>query len=192
VAIDLINPNNPTNNPDWTPSPEMSAFFSTSKGCDLFSQGLFISLNEEPTEAEIVRAEERRNRRWRSLISHADSLEQTNRQELEELLRGEDGLDLRLALNFYGEQRAYHKPMIAMQTCPNCGDSVKSGIAFHMLPNNVYCILDWQRAVESGIKTRSDVPSSLRWWAQDEEEEDSDPPMVAKTSASKARRPSSR
>jgi hypothetical protein len=168
AAIDLLNPNNPTNDPDWNPSPEMAALFGSSKGCDLFAQGLFISLREVPTEAEIARAEERRNGRYRGLIAQADSLEQTNRKDLEEMLRGEDGTDLRMALDFFGEQRAYHKPMIATRACPNCGEAIKSGVAFHMLPNNQYCVNDWPRAVAAGVKTKSDVPENLRWWEDDE------------------------
>jgi hypothetical protein len=192
AAIDLLNPNNPTDDPDWNPSPEMSAVFGTSKGCDLISQGLFLSLNEEPEEREIVKAEERRNRRWRGLIAHADSLEQINRKELEEFLKGEDGTDLRLALDFFGEERQYHRPMIATRSCPNCGISIKAGIGFHLLPNNVYCINSWPKAVDAGIKTRSDVPASLRWWDGDDEEEEEEPPIVASAPAAPAARNTSR
>lgn len=184
VAIDLLNPNNPTNDPDWNPSPELAAAFGSSKGCDLFAQGLFISLSEEPTEKEIARAEERRNRRYRALIAQADSLEQINRKELEEFLKGEDGTDLRMALDFFGETRAYHKPMIAVRSCPNCGESIKNGVGFHLLPNNAYCINNWPKAVEAGVKTKSDVPAHLRWWTPDEEEEETEPPIVAKGSKS--------
>lgn len=181
AAIDLLNPNNPTNDPDWNPSPEMAAMFGSSRGCDLFAQGLFLSLREEPTDAEITRAEERRNARYRALIAQADSLEQTNRKELEEFLRGEDGTDLRMALDFYGEQRAYHKPMIATRSCPNCGDAIKLGVAFHLLPNNMYCVNDWPRAVDAGVKTKSDVPQHLRWWTPDDDEDEPEPPIVAKS-----------
>lgn len=170
-AIDLLNPNNPSFDPDWSPAPEVAAMFGSSRGCDLFAQGLFISLNEVPSEAEITKAEERRNRRYRALIAQADSLEQVNRKELEEFLKGEDGTDLRMALDFYGEQRQYHKPMIATKTCPNCGESIKSGVAFHLLANNAYCINDWRKAVDAGIKTKSDVPVNLRWFDEEADEE---------------------
>jgi hypothetical protein len=162
-AIDLLNPNNPTNDPDWNPSPEMAALFGSSRGCDLFAQGLFLSLNETPAEAEIMKAEERRNSRYRALIAQADSLEQTNRKELEEFLRGEDGTDLRMALDFYGEQRAYHKPMIATRSCPNCGESIKVGAAFHKSEAlGMICVLDWDRAIAAGVKTKSDAPPLRR------------------------------
>jgi hypothetical protein len=185
AAIDLLNPNNPTNDPDWNPSPEMAALFGSSKGCDLFAQGLFVSLNEIPGEGEIAKAEERRDARRRMLIAHADSLEQTNRKELEEFLKGEDGLDLRLALDFFGEERQYHKPMIATRPCPNCGTSIKSGIAFHLLPNNAFCINNWPAAVEAGVKTKSDVPPGLRWWIADEEEDEPEPPIDGTAPAAK-------
>jgi len=191
-AIDLLNPNNPTNDPDWNPSPEMAAVFGSSKGCDLFAQGLFLSLHEVPLEAEIVKAEERRNSRFRSLIAHADSLEKINRKELEEFLKGEDGADLHLALDFYGEVREYHKPMIATRNCPNCGEAIKTGVAFHLLPNNAYCINDWQKAVDAGIKTKFDVPVHLRWWTADEDEDETEPPIAARPAQKPARPRSSR
>lgn len=174
-AIELLNPNNPTYDPDWNPPAEMAAAFSSSKGCDLFQQGLFISLHEEPLEREIAMAEKRRERFYKGLIAHADSLEETNRKELEEFIRGEDGADLRLALDFFGEKRSYHKPMIATRSCPNCGDDIKTGVAFHKSESlGIICILDWQRAVAAGIKTKSDVPEELRWWG-DEVPEDAEP-----------------
>jgi hypothetical protein len=183
-AIDLLNPNNPTNDPNWTPSAEAAAVFGSSKGCDLFAQGLFVSLSEVPSEQEIVQAEKRRERRYAELIALADSLENTNRKELEEFLRGEDGTDLRMALDYFGEQRSYHKPMAATRSCPNCGDAIKMGVAFHLLPNGVYCVNDWERAVAAGVKTKIDVPEHLRWWG----EEDA-PSAPAPTAAPAAARP---
>jgi hypothetical protein len=182
-AIELLNPNNPTYDPDWNPPAEMAAAFSSSKGCDLFQQGLFISLSEVPSEREIAQAEKRRERYYKGLIAHADSLEETNRKELEEFIRGEDGTDLRLALDFFGEKRSYHKPMTATRTCPNCADDVKAGVAFHKNEAlGVICVLDWPRAVAAGVKTKSDVPEHLRWWTDDDREEEvEDPPLVAGT-----------
>lgn len=171
-AIDLLNPNNPTFDPDWIAPPEAAAMFSSSRGCDLFAQGLFLSLNEVPSEEEIVKAETRRANRYRALVTQADSLENTNRKELEEFIRGEDGTDLRMALDFYGEQRSYHKPMLATRNCVNCGESIKSGAAFHKSESlGTICVLDWPRAVDAGVKTKSDVPEHLRWWDQAEEPE---------------------
>jgi hypothetical protein len=181
-AIELLNPNNPTYDPDWNPSPEMVAAFSSSKGCDLFKQGLFISLSEVPSEQEISRAEKRREHFYKGLIAHADSLEETNRKELEEFIRGEDGTDLRLALDFFGEKRSYHKPMTASRSCPNCGEDVKAGIAFHKNQElGVICVLDWQKTVAAGVKTKSDVPDHLQWWHPDEPEGEQEPPIVGTT-----------
>jgi hypothetical protein len=165
AAIDLLNPNNPTNDPDWNPGPEMAAFFGTSAGADLFAQGLFLSLNETATEEEIAKAEKRREKRYLSLIAHADSLEQTEPKDLAEFLKSADGLDLRLALDYFGEERAYHKKRVANRLCPNCGESIKTGVGFHKSAAlGVICVLDWKAAVDAGVKTRSDVPDDRRWW----------------------------
>ena len=36
-------------------------------------------------------------------------------------------------------------------TCPNCGDVVKAGIAFHKSSAGVLCIIDKKRADEAGV-----------------------------------------
>jgi hypothetical protein len=165
AAVDLLNPNNPTNDPDWNPGPEMAAFFGTSAGADLFAQGLFLSLNEVPTEQEIAKAEARRGKRSEALIAHADSLESTSPKELMEFLNGPDGMDLRMALDFFGEERAYHKKRKASRLCPNCGESIASGVGFHKSAAlGVICVLDWQKAVDAGVKSKSDVPQGKEWW----------------------------
>lgn len=175
-AIELLNPNNPTYDPDWNPPAELAAAFSSSKGCDLFKQGLFISLSEEPSEKEIRGAEKRREHFYKGLIAHADELEATDRKELVEFVKGEDGTDLRLALDFYGEKREYHKPMTATRSCPNCGEDVKAGVAFHKNAElGVICVIDWQRAVQAGVKTKNDVPEEFRWW---EDEVEGDEPLA--------------
>lgn len=184
-AIDLLNPNNPTTDPDWQAPAELAALFGSSKGCNLFAQGLFISTREVPYEAEIAKAEARRDARFRTLIAHADSLEQTNRRELEEFLRGEDGADLKMALDFYGEQRAYHKPMVATRPCPNCGEAIKIGVAFHKSEVlGELCVLDWKIAVRAGVKKKIDVPDDLRWW-----EEEREPKTAAGTASPRGKGP---
>lgn len=170
AAVDLLNPNNPTNDPDWNPGPEMAAFFGTSAGADLFAQGLFLSLNEVPTEAEIAKAEARREQRYQRLIAHADSLENTEPKELQEFLKSADGLDLRMALDYFGEERAYHKVRTATRPCPNCGESIKAGIGFHKSAAlGVICVLDWKKAVDAGVKTKFDVPAGKEWWEAGED-----------------------
>ena len=141
----------------------------TSVGCDLKERGLFLSLGETPLEAEIVGAEERMKERYRRLMSHADSLQHTNRSELEYFLMGADGQDLRLALDFFGEQREYHKTMAATKVCPNCGESIKSGVAYHKnVELGIICVLDWRKCVDAGVKSKADVPDTLRWWSDEE------------------------
>jgi hypothetical protein len=38
--------------------------------------------------------------------------------------------------------------------CPNCGERIKAGVAFHKQEEGTLCILDWKRAVASGVRTR--------------------------------------
>lgn len=191
-TIDMLNPNNPTNDPDWNPGPEMAAYFSTSRGSDLFAQGLFVSLNEVPSEREIEKAVKRRERYYRALIAQADEVEATDRRELMVMLKGEEGTDLRMALDYFGEQREYHKPMVATVECPNCGEQKKGNAAFHKSQAlGVICVMPtadaWQRAVDAGVKNKTDVPDKFRWWT-----EDAKPATTPKAARTKAPKPKSR
>ncbi len=170
-AIELLNPNNPTYDPDYNPPPELAAQLNSSRGCNLFAQGLFISLSETPSEAEIDRAYARREAYYKALVAQADSLEAVDRKELEEFIKGEDGTDLRLALNYFGETRTYHRPMVPTIPCPNCGETIKKNAAFHKSEAlGAVCVLDWHKAVDAGVKQKSDVPDDKRWWLAEKAE----------------------
>lgn len=186
-AVELLNPNNPTYNPDYEPPAEIAAVLGTSQGCNLFEQGLFLSLNEKPTEDEISRAEARRERRYKRLIAHADSLEATNRAELEDFLKSGDGVDLRMALDAFSEHRSYHQPRVATRSCPNCGDAIKKNQGFHRMPDGEYCVNDWRKAVDAGIKTKFDVPEDARWFTLDEPKPAAAPKPAKKRNRAPAR-----
>lgn len=155
VAIDILNPSN------FTADPYFKSAAGTSANCDLVAQGLFPSLNEVPTEQELKKAEEARDTRLRALASEAMRLEVMNPQRLHEFLG--DNPDAHAGMDLIGAKAHWHQGAAqVMQACPNCGESVKAGIAFHMYEGGL-CVLDWKRAYEAGRVKREDVPPGKRW-----------------------------
>jgi hypothetical protein len=54
-----------------------------------------------------------------------------------------------------------------LNDCPGCGEPVKPNIIIHTCGY----VFDWKRAVEHGLKKKSEVPESFRWWVKPAEEE---------------------
>jgi hypothetical protein len=145
VAQSLCNPNNITLDQDAIP-PEQTVL---GLGQDLNAQGVFWSRNEPPTEAEIMAAERRRERYYRSLIERARTLEISNPRELENVLHQ----DYHMAAEFFGVETTWHKHMVKYETCPNCGEMVKPGVAYHKNSMGIVCIIDEARAKKAGVTT---------------------------------------
>lgn len=157
AAIDILNPNNLGMDPYAKLDP--STFLSAN--CDLIKQGLWPSLNEVPTDAEIARAEKAREDYYRELTDRAMLLTSlNNRAELDQLLATNP--DVRLAMDAFGLEAEWHRKHDIKQSCPNCGTPVKAGIAFHAYEGGL-CVLDWKRAYEAGRVKKEDVPPSKRW-----------------------------
>jgi hypothetical protein len=149
VAASLCNPNNPTLNQDAVVSPTMILGL----GVDLNCQGVFWSINNPPTEKEIVAAEARREKYYRTLLERARTLEISNPKELEYLINQ----DYHMAAEYFNEEHSWHKKLVRLTECPNCGDSIKPGIAFHRSSAGVLCILDKVRAAKAGVTADTPV-----------------------------------
>lgn len=161
VAIDILNPNNPSNDPYLKLDAKTAAFYSIGQNVDLIKFGLFPSLNETPTEQELLRAEKSRDDTWQALIDEAFQEQASNPQNLRNWLRAHP--DVYDAVAAFGIEADFiTKKAELKQSCPNCGTSVKSGIAFHMYEGGL-CVLDWRKAVESGRVKKDDVPPGKRW-----------------------------
>jgi len=150
VAVDLLNPNNPTMDLYWGDNGALGAFFGTSANSNLVAQGLFASFDNPPLEREIVKAEETRDNRFRYLVDEALRLEGFSQKELQQFIQ--DNPDVHAAMDALGLEAPWHKRHEIKQTCPNCGDSIKAGIAFHKSSAGVLCILDKVRAAAAGVR----------------------------------------
>jgi len=152
ACIDLLSPSNPSIDPYWNNPGALPAYFSTNRNCDYIAQGVWPSLNEEPTEEEIKRAEKVRDARYKALTQKAIQLESKSTKELNEFLS--ETPEVHTAMDSLGLQASWHKMQEVRQDCPNCGDSIRAGIAFHQSTAGILCVIDPDRALKAGAINR--------------------------------------
>lgn len=152
ACIDLLNPNNPTNDPYWNNAGSIDAFMTTSQNCNLIQQGVWPSLYEHPPEPEIRRAEKSRDDRYRAITQKAIRLASVSRKELNEYLQTHP--EVHTAMDELGLTADWHTKPEVRAFCEYCGDEVKSGIAFHQSSAGVLCIIDLERALKAGAITK--------------------------------------
>ncbi len=158
-CIDLLNPNNPTNDPYWNNAASVPAYMGTSTGCDLIAQGVWPSLNKIPPEDEIKRAEKARDDRYRAMTQNAIRLASKSRKELNDYLV--DHPDVHEAMDSLGLRADWHQTAEVKESCPNCGDDIRQGIAFHQSTAGVLCIIDPERALKAGAIDREKFESLI-------------------------------
>lgn len=151
VAASLVNPNNPTLDQDM----RVPDGATLGLGVDLTAQGVFWSLNDPPTEQELMKAEKRRERYYRGLIERARTLEISNPQELEFLINQ----DYHMAAEFFGIETGWHKKYQLRAECPACGETIKPGVAYHKNSMGILCIVDAKRAADAGVTAQTQIPS---------------------------------
>jgi hypothetical protein len=139
-----------------------SATVLSSGECNLTRQGVFASLNAEPTEEELKKAEARREKYYRFRLAEADGLERSNPRQLQYILIE----DHHMAAEYFGIEANWHRAPSAKVDCPNCGQKIPGGVAFHY-DNGRVCVLDWERAWLAGAVKKDDVPEPRRWWSEE-------------------------
>lgn len=131
--------------------------------CNLTRQGVFASLNEVPTEEELKKAEARRLAYYKFRFEEANGMERSNPRQLQEILI----LDHHMAAEMFGVDVNWHRVVSPKIECPQCGEKIKEGIAFHYT-NGQRCVLDWERSYLAGAVKKEDVPEIYRWWTDEE------------------------
>jgi hypothetical protein len=153
VATELNAQDNPP--PDWAQI--------ASGECDLTKQGVFASMNEVPTEEELKKAEARRLAYYSRIDQRMNELWRGDPKKAQEELT----LDHHMAAEMFGGERAWHMLNTPKIECPNCGEKIKEGIAFHY-SNGARCVLDWERAYLAGAVKKEDVPDQFKFWSDEE------------------------
>jgi hypothetical protein len=166
IAQDICDPTNPTLNQDIEDYGKMDAYFAVQSGTNFSKQGVFWSTNLVPEDKEIARAEAKRDRFYRFVINMYDKFQAEDPKAADRLMAaaGFDSKDVRTALEFYQEERPAYKAYKPKMPCPNCGQQVAQGLAYHKDDDGDLCVIDWERTVMSGKRKREDVPPEKRWW----------------------------
>jgi hypothetical protein len=157
LAQDIVNPDNLSLEQDIQVDPARVY----SQGNDYGRLGVFWSLLPTPKEEEIEKAIQRKEDYYRARLQEARKLEMTNPRALYDYLQTID----HIACDYFGEEYSWHKKAVKPAFCPNCGEAVKPGVAFHMT-NGAMCVIDWKKTVSAGVKKREDVPLEQRWWGE--------------------------
>ncbi len=151
ACIDLLNPNN------WTTDPYTGAnnpdFYANRQGSNLIAEGFWPSLNEVPTEKEILRAEDSVKKHWQWLTKEAIRMSGSGMQrEFNEFLQNYP--DVHIAMDGLGLSAPWHTASVVEAFCPNCGEKIRPGIAFHRDAENTLCIIDTLKTFKAGKITK--------------------------------------
>ena len=121
---------------------------------NLNSRGVFWSLTSpddlEKLEEEIKIFREYATRTMDGLVKEAALLAAQNKP-------AEITPWMHFAMDYLGKQAIWHTTTDHMISCPNCGDVVKDGIAYHRNSFGDKCILDYARCVKLGIIKPEDL-----------------------------------
>jgi hypothetical protein len=153
AAIDLLNPANLTTNP--YSGDNNADFFANRSGQNLIAEGFWPSLHAVPPEEEIKAAEKRRDRHYQYLTREAQRLAAVSTKDLNEFLQQYP--DVHLAMDSLGLEANWHSRSEVKSSCPNCGDSIRQGIAFHKSSvTDRLCVIDPEKAYKSRAITREE------------------------------------
>ena len=145
MAMDLINPDNLTLDQDAV----ITGSFSV--GQNLGKLGVFWSVNNPPTEADLAAATRRMEKYYRELLSDARAVETSNPQALPSVLTP----TLHAAADYFHEQTNWHKKEIHKENCPRCGMPANVGAPFHALEGGGLCVGNWDAAIKAGVRSRA-------------------------------------
>lgn len=139
VAIGLLNPLNASDDP-W-----METASGLSVGTNLIERGLWPSMNKDPKDVEVAKAEAYRDKRYKRLTRDAIRLGATSRKGLEDFLTENE--DVHEAMDALGLHADWHRENIVTRPCPNCGDHIPPSASYHKSSvTGELCIVDPARA----------------------------------------------
>lgn len=141
VATDLINPAN-LGVDQWA---ELDKSKIISSGQDLSNYGVFWSLNETPNDAELAKITAKMQAYYRILIKRGDELARLGK--LADITE-----DMHMAAEYFQYKAGWHAQVELPDNCPNCGEEIKKGIAYHKNSMDMICIIDADRAAKAGVK----------------------------------------
>ena len=131
---------------------------------DLTQWGCFVSRSKTPSEEEISEA-----RKKLEATYNRELIEARKKEAMGKI--GDITNTEREAAGYFKLPYSWNQVSITLNDCPGCGSPVKPGIIIH----SCGYVFDWKRAVEHGLKKKSDVPEAFQWWKIKMEEFPPDP-----------------
>ena len=152
-AMDIINPDNLGLDQSRTLQTGQDSSAGTN---NLGNQGLFWSENNPPKAEEVKAAVARMEAYYNAQIEKIDAIASSNPAELKNYLLPVH----HRACEYFGLERSWHSKNTRPETCPNCSETVKAGIAFHRDSSNELCIINWEKTVRAGKKTVAEAEAA--------------------------------
>jgi len=159
AAIGLLHPEHPLGaNGDWFTGADQGTM---SEGVNLIAQGLWPSRTNPPSEQDIRRAEAFRDKRYRRLTDLAFQKAARGSKHLADFLHEHE--DVHDAMDALGLSADWHRSnRKVMASCPNCGDAITPGLAFHKSSvTDTLCIIDAERAYRAKAITKAEMEEIL-------------------------------
>ena len=145
MAMDIVNPDNLSLDQDAV----ITGSFSV--GQNMGRLGVFWSVNEVPTEAELAAATRRLEQHYRSLLTDARSVEASAPASLPAVITPAH----HAAADYFHETFNWHKKEVHLENCPRCGSPARVGAPFHNMEGGGLCIGDWDAAIKAGVRSRA-------------------------------------
>ena len=153
AVIDMLNTGNFTLNPYHGES--NPNFYANTNGTNYMAEGLFPSLNETPAEAETKKAEDARDKHYLYLTKESKRLYAIGAKQGNEFLQRYP--DTHIAMDALGLVADWHQSNTVKVLCPNCGDPVRDGLAFHKSSaTDRLCVIDPMKAYRAKAITRDE------------------------------------
>lgn len=159
AAIGLLHPEHPMGGSgDWWTGADQA---TVSDGVNLIAKGFFPSRTNPPTEEDIRRSESFRNKRYRWLTDQAFQRAAKGSKHLADFMhQHEDVADAMDALGLTADWHRGNRKVMA--SCPNCGDPVAQGLAFHKSSvTDRLCVIDPERAFKAKAITKTEMEELL-------------------------------
>ena len=118
-------------------------------GNNLSAKGVFWSLNETPTKEEVDAAVKRMEGYYNKVMEKMKALETSDPKGLLDML----GPEAHSAADYFGIETSWHGKRSRPMDCPNCGERIKSGVAFHKSEEGSLCVINWVRTVKAGARS---------------------------------------
>jgi hypothetical protein len=127
--------------------------FVDQSGNNLNALGVFWSLtkpDDEKLAGEIKLFKERVRKTAEAEIKEAEKL------AVSEKTRAEISPRMHFFMDYLGKQANWHMSLKHMTSCPNCGETIAEGLAYHRNAFNERCIIDKERCIALGVIKRDE------------------------------------